>query len=370
MTVYQSSAYTQFPEVNTPRFAPVMTVDPCQKPQDQTPRKTPAFLGRMSRWSNIPNSGLPRSISLGSIDELRCNAFVSNQRRIFSVPAVPSRHSSLVGTTCSTPGRPRRTLSVCDAGSLIDRRQPRGDPMFVDIQEGHQVNFVFPPSSDERSPSPSPGRSSIGPKAHSYQSLRQKQLSPLLVRSSRFKSRYDEARGKEKIPLFVPSRIVKPATGRLLIPERQSSRLSPDAALRCRGEAQDEQFSRQENHSREAPSDASDWSTTVQFGAPKQEALDSRSEASTAPDEGSIIKQEYPLESGKPWENQSDAPGKVALSAPNEVKGPAEKPTGARHRSYRGLQVLQNCWTYLQRVKQQLWGDSDARVNKVLGEKG
>lgn len=369
MTVLQSGANPHLPEVSTVKHAVyprVMTVNPGQNSREQIPRKSPAFLGRTSSWSRNPNSGLPRSISLGSIDELRCNSFVSSQRRVFSVPTIPSRQSSLVGRTCSTVRRPPRALSVFDVGDLVSPSPLRIDPMFVDIQEGHQVHFVFPAALDDRNPSVSPQRPPTCLKAHSYQSLRNRESDPSFLQSFGIKSVSDETRGRAKIPLFVPSRIIKPAAHMLLIPERQSSRLAPDAMLRYGDAAQDEPLSAQENCSREAPSDASDWSTTVQLGAPKQEVLCPRSEATVAakaPDESLTVREQSPSKGGKSWEHQRDGQGKTTQLWEDGLKEPAERPTGGPRRKHRGKQALQSCWAYFQRVKQHLSRESHTRAD-------
>lgn len=369
MTIYQPNSCPQSPEVNALKYAirpSVRTVDSYHTAREHIPRKSPAFLGRASSWSNTPNSGLPRAISLGSIDELRCNSFVSTQQRVFGVPTIPSRGSSLVASTCSTPRKSPRMLSVCDVDDLINLSQLRSDPMFVDIQQGHQVDFIFPSSSDVHTPPISPPRPSIGSKAYSYRTLRQKEsTTPLLVRSSSIKSGLEEIRGREKIPLFVPSQIIKPAEGRLMIPERQSSRLSPRAALHVGDGAQDAQSDGQENHSKEALSEASDWSTTVQFEAPKQEVFQSKSETSGAPDLSLTAKHESRLEGGKSWESRRDAHGKGRPSGPDEVGSSGEDLKGATHGDSPGLRVFQSCFVYYQRIKQHLWRSSITNIHNV-----
>ncbi len=269
MTMYQPSSSVQLPGVDRLRYSirpSTSTVKSYHLAQQHTSRKNPAFLGRVSSWSNTLGSGVPGSISLGSIDELRTNSFVSTQQRVFSVPNIPSRQSSLVGQTSSIPKCSPRTLSVCDVEDMINLSQLRNDPMFVDIQEGHDVDFIFPLSSSMNTPSISPRRSSTGSEAQSYRSLREKESrTPLLVRSSSMKNTYAQNDGNEKVPLFVPSQIIKPTAGRLMIPERQSSPYSPDATLRIGDAAQDSHSDRQENQSKEALSEASDWSTTIQI---------------------------------------------------------------------------------------------------------
>lgn len=236
--------------------------------------------------------------------------------------------------------------------------------MFVDIQEGHQVNFIFPSAPvDVRTPSVSPPRKSVGSKAHSYRSLRQEETTPLLVRLSGVKSGLEETRDKEKIPLFVPSEIIKPNAGRLTIPERQSSRRSPDAALRIGDAAQDGQSSGQENCSREALSEASDWSTTVQFEATKQELFQPKSEVSLAPASALAVKQESRLEGKELQAQQLNAQERVTPSGPDEAESIAGGLSNASHRIHRGMRVFQNCSAYLQHVKKHFWRSPNANAN-------
>ena len=285
--MHQPSPATQSPQETTTvhRVRPSCpTLNSYHTVGEHVPRKSPAFLGRASSWSSTPNAGVRRSISLGSIDELRCNSFISTQQRVFSVPTMPAPRSSQGCSTPSTPKRTLQTLSVCDIEDLDSLSQLRRDPMFVGIQPGHQVKFVFPPSSDGRTPSISPSRPSIGSRPPSHLSLRQQDSAPLLVRSANIENSLEETRGKAKIPIFVPSQIVKPDPSRILIPERKSSRLFPNRALRVGDAAQDESSQEQGNHSKEALSEESDSSTTVQFEAPKQEVFQPKPEASVGPD--------------------------------------------------------------------------------------
>ena len=358
----------QLPEVDRLRY-PVRPSIPKMNSyhlaRKHTPRKIPAFLGRASSWSNTLGSGVPRSISLGSIDELRSNSFVSTQQRVFSVPTIPSRQSSLAGPTCLTPKRSPRTLSVCDVEDMVNLSQLRNVPMFVDIQQGHDVDFIFPSSSSMGTPSISSRRPSIGSKAYSYRSLQEKESrTPLLVRSLSIKNGYAEVRGKEKIPLFVPSRIIKPAAGRLMIPERQSSRSSPNARLRAGDAAQDSHSDRQENHSKEALSEASDWSTTVQFEAPKQEMFQAKPESMLL-DPCLDIKQEFGVEGSTSSANRKEVHDKARPLGPCEAKDTAAGFAGTKDSTQRGLRTFQRCFAYYQRVKQQLWKGPFVDAGKI-----
>jgi hypothetical protein len=360
MTVCQPSSSLPAPGAWKYALRPsATTLNSYPTAREHAPRKSPAFLGRASSWSNTLDSGMPRSISLGSIDELRCNSFVATQQRVFSVPTVPSRGSSLKSSTWSTPRRGPRAVSLCDVDDLMNLSQLRTDPMFVDIQEGHQVDFVFPPSLDVNDNSVSPLKAASGSKSYSYRSLRQKDsLTPLLVRSSSIKSGLEEIRGKEKIPLFVPSHIIKPALDSDTIPERHSSWPSPDARLRVGDAAHDEKPNGPENHSKEALSDASDWSTTVQFESPKPEDFQAKSEASIAADPDLTVNQKPRKEERRSWEKQGDNGKQITLAGQDEIRSLGGRSNSAKYRAHRSSRVFEACYAYYQRVKQRLWSSS------------
>lgn len=283
------------------------------------------------------------------------------------MPSIPSRRSSLVDSLHITARRSIRSLSVCDVGDLTSLSQIRKDAIFVEIREGHRVNFIFPSSLEVHTPSISVPRQSTSSKAHSYRSLRHKEPTPFLVRLSSIKSEFDTTRDKEKIPLFVPSQIIKPAASRLMIPERQSSRLAPEAALRVGDGADNEHFNRKENRSKEALSEASDWSTTAQFEAPKQEAFQPESETCVAPDLSLTLIQESQAERGKSSESRRGNQGRATPSGPAE----AERLTGGlistSHGSDRGSRPFQSCNAYFQRVKH-FWRGSGANLKSVRRE--
>jgi hypothetical protein len=363
-TILQPGSSTQSPPKSTmgyeirPSVAKLNSYHTLREP---VPRKSPAFLGRASSWSSTPNVGVPRSISLGSIDELRCNSFVSTQQRVFSVPTMPSRRLSLLGSTPSTPRQRLRTLSVGEFDDLASLSQLRRDPMFVGIHEGSQVNFVFPTSSDTQNRPISPSRRSIDSRPHSYRSWRQKDSTPLLVRSSNIQSSLEASRDETKIPLFVPSQIIKPDAGRLLVPERRSSRPSPDQAVDVGDAAQDEPSPRRENHSKEALSDDSDWSTTVQFEAPKQEVFQPKSEASVLPDARLSNTQEIQPASGRSCDALRHPLAEITSSGLDGVESLEGCLSGASQPSHRGMRVFQACSAYFQRVKQRLWRSSSMK---------
>lgn len=331
----------------------VTTLESYHTAREFVPRKSPTFLGRATSWSKPPISGVPRSTSLGSIDELRSNSFVSSQQRIFSVPYIPSRQSSLVGWSRSAPKEPLRRISICDVEDMTSLNRLHRDPMFVGIQEGHQVDFVLPPSNMHSSLS-SPSRLSSDSRSSSYRSMRQKEATPLLVRSSSTASGLEQTHSKAKIALFVPSQIVKPASGRLPIPERLSSRAFPEAAVKSGDAHEGVPSKRQENHSKEALSEKSDWSTTVQFEASKEEVFRPKSRPSITPALNLNGNQEYQAKDGRCEKAKCKGGGRVRRSNPDQVDSLAGSQMEGEDRPTRGLRVMQTCNAYIERIKRHL----------------
>ena len=204
---------------------------------------------------------VPRSISLGSIDELRTDSYTAYQQRAFTVPSIPSRTSSI---ECLTACKPRsRPVSVCDVEHYSHLAQLREDPLFVDLQENCEVDFVLPTESDVFAASTT-GRRPLHSKARSYRSLRQvPNNTPLLVRSTSIKD-LPKPGESSKVPLYVPSQIIVP-------PARKSSRLASfpgsENTLRTVGSLHETSPKSQRGHSREALTNSSAWSTKVQLGA-------------------------------------------------------------------------------------------------------
>lgn len=327
---------------------------------EEVPRKSPKFLGRASSCSYMPNCGLPHSVSLASIDELGRKSLVTNQQRNCTLPVLPLHRSSPVGSNPLSSGRIPQTLSVCDIDSLASLTRPRTDPMFIDIQDGHQVNFVFSPPSNTYTSSVSPPRQSIGSKRHSYASLRQKGSTPLLMRSSSYNNAGEGTLCDARIPLFVPSQIIQPTTGRPPIPERQSSRACPTAALALGDAAQDEQPGTQETHPKEGLSEASDWSTNVQFEAPKPEVFQSKSEASLTPDWSGTIQQASGAEGAKLTISRSGVPMEVTQFSSGDIESAERGLPGEPNEHGRSRRMLESCYSYFQRLKQHLWPNSNA----------
>lgn len=163
---------------------------------------------------------LPRSISLGSIAELRSSAFTATSQRVF-------RHSNTPSSTSLDPVAPSKTLrrptTMSDVDDLASLDQLRESPLFVDMQPGHQANFYFPITENSNATLIRP-RSF---KSYSYRNVRRRQTTPLLVRSTSIKQGLERTNYQKKIPLFVPSAVLKPQV-QSLFPRRVSSLVAAD----------------------------------------------------------------------------------------------------------------------------------------------
>ena len=206
---------------------------------------------------------LGRSISLGSIDELRSNSFKSTSQRVFSHRTIPSRNSSLATIeSASAQQRAPRPVTVCDVEDVRTLSQLRKDPLFVDLQEGRPVDFILPPSIEDEA-TPLMSYSMRSTRSFSHRTGRSGQIAPLLVRSTSIRQDLDRMTCQQKIPMFVPSEIIKPGFNRPTFPSRVSSRSVTVTATQVQSaDVIKEQLS---NSSIEALTEASDWSTTAQL---------------------------------------------------------------------------------------------------------
>ena len=239
------------------------TPDPVHTAEGRVCRAPSSFLGRASSQTNERSS--PRAISLGSIDELRSNAYTSTKQRVFSMTSIPSRRSSLVSASHTSSSRQSpRPVTLCDPSEVRKLSERHKNPLCIDLQEGHQVDFVFPPSArgchDITQPRPL-----MNLKAKPYRSLSQNMSAPLLVRGSCLQQ------NQQKVPLFVPSMIVKPVVDKPYNPDRLASIPTTNLALSVGDAAEDLYLSRKGARSLEILSEASDWSITGQFGASTSE---------------------------------------------------------------------------------------------------
>ena len=191
-----------------------------------------------------------RAGSLTSIQKAHTRLSAERPRRVYSLQSLVVRKSSITFTD-SLPGTPRR-VTVTNFNDLKTSKQPYQEPLCVDLQDSHHVNFILPASATTHQPALENvlSRSLTHRKSHTYASLRCKPSVPALVRS---KSAKDLARldGPNKIPLYVPSRIIKP-----------EDQMSPDSAVGISDSLQVFRPLSEGNLS-----DSSDWSTMVQLGA-------------------------------------------------------------------------------------------------------
>ena len=313
--------------------------------------RTPVCFGQVRAWSNASQIEVPRSISLGSIDELRSNSFISARHRVFSLPNIAYQESLVRTSSLLAPKRSSRVVGVCDIDHLTNLKQLRKEPMFVDLQSGHQVNFVFPPSSIANTPSASPRHST----ASRTTSFRDKESAVLLVRSSSITNRVERSFGKSKVPLFVPSQILKPCITPSSVGPKSSR--SGDGILRFGDPEQDKPANGEERPSGETLSAASDWSTTVQFEPHREDIFCAQDEIGPEPrNPGLQLEQQLGT-------HQSDSvTGGLQPVGMSNVDGihDAEATRGMleRHISLR-RRILQTCSAYLHRLRRHLRGTSD-----------
>lgn len=209
---------------------------------------------------------VPRSLSLGSIDEQSSNS-IFPQPRVLSMPMLPYPRPFSRGPS-PLARRPPRVLNVYDSERMPRIEQLRRDPMFVGLQGGHEVNFVFPRPYSSHTPPPS---------RHSTYSTcsRRDSDSVVLLRSPSITNHVERSSGHSKVPLFVPSQIIKPV-GPLkpfeheeVLPQDHSpSSFNPQLV----NAPEETKPSRSNGRpSKESMSCASDWSTTVQFESTLEE---------------------------------------------------------------------------------------------------
>ena len=212
------------------------------------------------------DSGLPRSISSrgilpGSIDELRSNSFIAASQRAFSFSGVPPGRSSPFSTDQIPRATPiARPVTLFDVDDVRGLNQLRQDPLFVDMPNGHQTNFIFPPSAEDSSGPvvPRPYRSQ---KTRSYRNLRQTPNMPLLIRSTSIKQGLENANYRQKIPLYTPAHIIMPRGPPVFFPRRISSLAQADLALETSDGMNDEICVAADWASSNRLSKASMWST-------------------------------------------------------------------------------------------------------------
>jgi hypothetical protein len=146
---------------------------------------------------------------------------------------------------------------VEDVGSLNQLRQ---DPLFVDISHGHQTNFTSPPSGDGSSARAlyRPLRSS---KVRSNRNLQHTQTTPLLIRPASIKQGFQRGDYQQKVPLYVPSQIIKAKGPILFLPHQVPSLAQADPAAQTSDNTSDEIRAVSDEYSMNRLSKTSEWST-------------------------------------------------------------------------------------------------------------
>lgn len=235
---------------------------------NDSPARPRSFLGRSYSMEPPPMTDT-EPIRFGSVHELRSAA--SKQlydRRVISLP-VPDRQSSLASSRrTSTSQFSSRPLTVGSGEWIKDTpRLPRG-PLFMDLQDGRQVNVLpsAPPPSRRSSRPTTP--LSNNAKFDSYRHLRLKQRASAPIVLNTPIERNGSAAGLEqyqtqsKIPCFVPSSIIKHQT-----PSRRVSMPLQDPALSVGDAPCDLPAQVPGNRSKDTlVSASSEWSTLAHTG--------------------------------------------------------------------------------------------------------
>ena len=302
------------------------------------------------------DSGPPRSISSrgilpGSIDELRSNSFVTASQRAFSFSGVPPGRSPPFSSDQIPRAAPvARPVTLFDVDDVRDVNQLRQDPLFVDMPNGHQTNFIFPPSTEDPGGLVGP-RSLRGQKTRSYRNLRQTPNMPLLIRSTSIKKGLESANHRQKIPLYTPAQIITPRGAPISFSRRVSSLARADPALGTLDDMNDEISVAVDRSSSNRLSRASMWSTK-----------EDRAHCQGSKDP-SIRSEDPSIKSGDlgPWWKRQRFLAvfkNVALSRPatetitgSQVLSQTETETEDRREPFK-----RTCGFYARRMKQKLWG--------------
>jgi hypothetical protein len=234
----------------------------CTAPDHHSHHTSGPFTGlSMAADHSLPRPTSSRRSLPGSIDEPLRGSFVATSQCVFGFSRTASERASQTNLEptpfLTTVARPVTPHDVEDVGSLNQLRQ---DPLFVDMPYGHQTNFIFPPSGDESSARVlyRPLRSS---KARSNRNLRQTQTTPLLIRPTNIKQEFQRGDYQQKVPLYVPSQIIKPKAPILFLPRRASSLAQADPEVQTLDDMNDEIRAVSDESSMNRLSKASEWST-------------------------------------------------------------------------------------------------------------
>ena len=304
----------------------------------------------------VADHSLPRSTSFqrfspGSIDELPRSSFVATPQRVFSSSRTPSERASQTNLEprpfLTTVARPVTLYDVDDVGSL---NQLREDPLFVDMPHGHQTNFIFPPPGDESSARVlyRPLRSS---KTKSNRNLRHTQTMPFLIRPTSIEQGFQRGDYQQRVPLYVPSQIIKLKRPILSLPPRVSSLSQADPAVQTLDNMNDEIRAVSDEYSMNRLSKASEWST-------QEDRAHCRDD-----DHPSLRSEDPSVKSGdlRPWWKGQRFLAvfkkAVAYRPALESVNPLGRPSQTRpEEGERQGPFKRTRWVYAQRTKQKLFG--------------
>jgi hypothetical protein len=234
----------------------------CTAPDHHSRHTSNLFTGpSIAADHSLSRSTSSRRSLPGSIDELLRSSFVATSQCAFSFSNTASERVSQTNLELTpfltTTVRPVTPYDVEDVGSLNQLHQ---DPLFVDMPHGHQTNFIFPPSRDESGARVlyRPLRSS---KARSNRNLRHTQTTPPLIRPTSIKQGFQHGDYQQKVPLYVPSQIIKPKGPSLFLPCQVSSLAQADPEVQTLDNMNDEIGAVSDESSMDRFSKASEWST-------------------------------------------------------------------------------------------------------------
>ena len=300
---------------------------------------------------SLPRSTLSRGILSGSIDELRSNSVVAASQRAFSFSGAPSRRSSRFGADQKPSSVPvARPVTLFDVDDVRSLNQLRQDPIFVDMPNGHQTNFIFPPSAEENSPPVIP-HSLRSSNIRFYRSLRQTPNMPLLIRSTSIKQGLERAHYQQKLPLYTPAQIITPRGPPPSFSRRVSSRAQAKTALQTWNGVNEGIPGASDHSSSNRHSRASQWST-----------MEDRTSCRNSKDP-SIRSEDPSVKSGDLgvwWKGQrllavfkKAVPHRPALETVTGSNVPFEMESGKNDTKE---PLKRTCGFYARRVKQKLWG--------------
>jgi hypothetical protein len=210
---------------------------------------------------NLQGSISSQRMLSGSIDELRSSSFVAAANRTFSFAGTFPGRSSLANLDQRpSPAPAARSLALYDVEDVRSLNQLHQEPYFVDMPNGHQINFIFPPAAAKSTTQVVP-HSLHNLKTKSYHKIRQNQTLPLIIRSTSMKEPLERGNYGRKVPLYTPSQIIRRTGTPASFPGRTSSLPNGDAVLQAGDGTEDEIFETRDRSSTNSLSNSSTWST-------------------------------------------------------------------------------------------------------------